>query len=62
MGALCVGEGRERGATVQNEAAAFTAGEIPPETALPSPLLLRKVPAPAEGGGGALRRPRAHCA
>jgi pyruvate dehydrogenase E2 component (dihydrolipoamide acetyltransferase) len=46
-----VGESRERGAAVQDDAQAFTQAEPTSAPALPSPDPLRGPPAPAEGGG-----------
>ncbi|MDP4025058.1 CheR family methyltransferase [Methylobacterium sp. NEAU 140] len=52
-GGPAVRPGRERGATVQDQAAALTAALSHFETGLPSPDPLRGPPSPAEGGGTA---------
>ena len=58
-GGPCVSRGRERGATAPDEAKLSRASAATPPAlpapSLPSPPLLRRVPSPAEGGGGAAR-------
>jgi len=48
-----VSEGRERGATAQENASTHTPGQATSEAGLPSPDPLRGPPSPAEGGGNA---------